>query len=57
MKREDWSLMQAHNFLLQLWLCFARKGHAIVKPLWAQIVAGVLYAAAILVFSRDLYLS
>jgi len=49
--------MQAHNFLLQLWLCFARKGHAIVKPLWAQIVAGVLYAAAILVFSRDLYLS
>ena len=47
----------AGGILLQAWFCFGRKRPATGHMLLAQVVAGVLYTAAISVFPGSIYQS
>jgi hypothetical protein len=46
------------GILLQAWFCFGRKRvEGKRQALWPQVVTGILYAAAVLVFPGDIYQS
>jgi hypothetical protein len=46
------------GILLQAWFCFGRtRVDGRPQALWPQVVTGILYAAAVLVFPGDIYQS
>jgi hypothetical protein len=46
------------GILLQAWFCFGRKRVGGKRQaLWPQVVTGILYAAAVLMFPGDIYQS
>jgi len=46
------------GILLQAWFCLGRKRvEGRPQALWPQVVTGILYAAAVLIFPGDIYQS